>query len=88
MKATPTRKLIPLEPVLAAKKGSFFWTLVKGYVIAQCIGLTVAVFTVSTHTMGATTRGKLNKKSKYLTCDSKDLNAYGFERVEKNESKN
>ena len=88
MKATPARKLIPLQPVLEAEKGSFFWTLVKGYVIAQCIGLTVSVFTVSDFTCGATTRGKLNKKSKYLTCNSKNLNAYGFERVKKNDSKN
>ena len=80
--------MIPLQPVLKTENTSFIVSLIKGYIVAQCIGLTVFVFTVGTFTCGATTRGQLNKKSKFLTSKSKNLKAYGFERMEKNESNN
>ena len=87
MKATPAKQLIPLHPVKEAKEGAFLQTLFKGYLIAQCLGLITLLLITPTCTMGATTRGKVDIKTRYLTSQSTNLQSYGFERMNHDNSK-
>lgn len=93
MKATPTKEVFPLNPVRgeqnsasAEKNSTFFVTLCKGYVIAQFIGFALAVVAFPSPTFGATTKGRVSIKNRYLTSETKSLNAYGFERIDEEEA--
>ena len=69
---------LPMIPVKGKKKDSFLMTMFKGYLTAQCIGFGLLILTTPTFTMGATTRGRAQLKTRYLTAESTDLASSGF----------
>lgn len=82
LKAGPHKgKPVPmeLEPVRAEGKDSILVKMIKGYLTAQCVGFGILILTTPTCTMGATTRGRAQLKTRYMTSETQNLRQWGFE---------